>query len=166
MIVDITGTCLTNLQRVISMPCHHGTIEERAKGVRSAILLLGKTENILEILRSEPHPSSVPDQLAKNDHWCTLSKEKRPLYTSGRRQSCCGYKLTYVTGGWTSISAKLPLKDKIQKPYLKDVDPNAFLKESPSKWPTNMLAVNCMYRVCQTLLQNSDSKEFEQQNHV
>ncbi|KAK4728524.1 hypothetical protein R3W88_021512 [Solanum pinnatisectum] len=65
--------CLTNLQRV--MQCHHGTIKERSKGVRSGILLLGKAENILEILRSQPLPSSVPDQLAKIDHRCTLSKD-------------------------------------------------------------------------------------------
>uniref|UniRef100_A0A0V0H088 Putative ovule protein n=1 Tax=Solanum chacoense TaxID=4108 RepID=A0A0V0H088_SOLCH len=72
MITDITGACLTNLQR--AMQCHHGTIKERLKGVRSAILLLGKAENILEILRSQPLPSSAPDQLAKIDHWCTISK--------------------------------------------------------------------------------------------
>ncbi|OIT23029.1 PREDICTED: uncharacterized protein LOC109216816 [Nicotiana attenuata] len=82
MIVDITGACLTNLQRVISMQCHHSTIEERAKGVRSAILLLGKAESILEILRSQPLPSSAPDQLAKIDHWRTHSKEVDCL-------SCC-----------------------------------------------------------------------------
>ncbi|CAN4077956.1 unnamed protein product [Withania somnifera] len=75
MIADITGACLTNLQRVISMQCHHGTIEERAAGVRSAVLLLGKAENILKILHSQPLPSSPPDQLAKIDHWRALNKE-------------------------------------------------------------------------------------------
>lgn len=37
-------------------------------------------------------------------------------------------------------------------------------KESPSKWPTNMLAANCMYGmygICQTLLVSSDIIEFE-----
>ncbi|CAN4127612.1 unnamed protein product [Withania somnifera] len=89
MIVDIIGKRLTNLQRVISMQCHHGTIEERAKGVRSAILVLGKSENILEILRSQPLPSSVPDQLEKIDHWCTLSKEVDYLSCSSSSTSNC-----------------------------------------------------------------------------
>ncbi|XP_019070647.2 uncharacterized protein [Solanum lycopersicum] len=87
MITDITGACLTNLQRV--MQCHHGTITERSKGVRSAILLLGKAENILEILRSQPLPSSVPDQLSKIDHWCTLSKEEDYLSCSRSSTSNC-----------------------------------------------------------------------------
>ncbi|XP_059277709.1 uncharacterized protein LOC132031834 [Lycium ferocissimum] len=89
MIADITGACLANLQRVISMQCHNGTIEERAKGIRSAILLLGKTENILEILRSEPLPSLVPDQLAKIDHRCTLSKEVEYVSCSSSSPSNC-----------------------------------------------------------------------------
>ncbi|KAF3659236.1 putative scarecrow-like protein 27-like [Capsicum annuum] len=89
MITDITGACLTNLQRVISMQCHHGTIQERAKGVRSAILLLGKAENILEILRSQPLPSSAPDQLANIDNWCTLRKEGDYLSCSSSSTSNC-----------------------------------------------------------------------------
>lgn len=75
MIADITSACLTNLHRVISMQCHHGTIEERAAGVRSAILLLGKAECVLHILSSHPLPSSAPDQLEKFDHWRTHSQE-------------------------------------------------------------------------------------------
>ncbi|MCD9646795.1 hypothetical protein HAX54_036978 [Datura stramonium] len=89
MIADITGACLTNLQRVISMQCHHGTIEERAKGVRSAILLLGKAESVLEILRSQPLPSSAPDQLEKIDHWRTHSKEVDYLSCSSNSPSNC-----------------------------------------------------------------------------
>ncbi|XP_018634165.1 uncharacterized protein [Nicotiana tomentosiformis] len=87
MIVDITGACLTNLQRVIPLQCHHSTIEERAKGVRSAVLLLGKAESILEILRSQPLPSSAPDQLAKIDHWRTHSKEVDYLSCSSNSPS-------------------------------------------------------------------------------
>ncbi|KAK6783127.1 hypothetical protein RDI58_020923 [Solanum bulbocastanum] len=87
MITDITGACLTNLQRV--MQCHQGTIEERSKGVRSAILLLGKAENILEILRSQPLPCSVPDQLANIDNWCTLGKEEDYLSCSRSSTSNC-----------------------------------------------------------------------------
>ncbi|XP_015083415.1 uncharacterized protein LOC107026838 [Solanum pennellii] len=75
MIADITSACLTNLDRVISMQCHHGTIEERAAGVRSAILLLGKAESFLHILRSQPLPNSAPDQLGNIDHWRSHSKE-------------------------------------------------------------------------------------------
>ncbi|KAJ8526795.1 hypothetical protein K7X08_029272 [Anisodus acutangulus] len=71
MIADITGACLTNVQRVISMQCHHGTIEERAEGVRSAVLLLGKAECFgnSSFTGSQPLPSSAPDQ------WRTHSKE-------------------------------------------------------------------------------------------
>nr|XP_016487312.1 PREDICTED: uncharacterized protein LOC107807447 [Nicotiana tabacum] len=87
MIVDVTGACLTNLQRVIPLQCHHSTIEERAKGVRSAVLLLGKAESILEILRSQPLPSSAPDQLAKIDHWRTHSKEVDYLSCSSNSPS-------------------------------------------------------------------------------
>ncbi|CAN4077955.1 unnamed protein product [Withania somnifera] len=68
--------CLSyQLQRVIFMQCRHGTIEERAQGVRSAILLLRKAESVLEILRSQPLPSSALDQLEKIDHRHTHSKE-------------------------------------------------------------------------------------------
>ncbi|KAJ8555620.1 hypothetical protein K7X08_013116 [Anisodus acutangulus] len=88
MIADITGACLTNLQRVISMQCHHGTIEERAEGVRSAILLLGKAECVLEILRSQPLPSSAPDQLEKIDQWRTHSKEVDYLSCSSSPSNC------------------------------------------------------------------------------
>ncbi|KAH0645891.1 hypothetical protein KY284_033775 [Solanum tuberosum] len=89
MIADITGACLTNLHKVISMRCHHGTIEERAAGVRSAILLLGKAESVLHILCSQSLPSSAPDQLEKIDHWRSYSKEVDNLSCSSSSPSHC-----------------------------------------------------------------------------
>ncbi|KAK4365207.1 hypothetical protein RND71_016565 [Anisodus tanguticus] len=97
MIADITGACLTNLQRVISMQCHHGTIEERAEGVRSAILLLGKAECVLEILRSQPLPSSAPDQLEKIDQWRTHSKEVDYLSCSSSPSNCTPTSKVHLT---------------------------------------------------------------------
>ncbi|WMV43632.1 hypothetical protein MTR67_037017 [Solanum verrucosum] len=85
----ITGACLTNLDKVISMRCHHGTIEERAAGVRSAILLLGKAESVLHILCSQSLPSSAPDQLEKIDHWRSHSKEVDNLSCSSSSPSNC-----------------------------------------------------------------------------
>lgn len=79
MIAEITGACFTNLQHVISEQCHQSSIEEREDRVRSAILLLGKTEKILEILEQQPLPSSDPEHLLHIDHWRMLSKRKDSL---------------------------------------------------------------------------------------
>ncbi|CAK9173201.1 unnamed protein product [Ilex paraguariensis] len=78
MISDIMGACLTNLKQVISTLCHHSTIEEREESVRRAIILLGKTQEILKILDRQPLPSSDPDQLASIDNWRALSRQKVP----------------------------------------------------------------------------------------
>lgn len=76
MITEIIGACLTNLQHVISALCHQRGIEKRAEGVRDAVLLLGKTQKILEILEQHPLPSSNPEQCWHIDGWRMLSKQK------------------------------------------------------------------------------------------
>lgn len=76
MIAEIIGACFTNLRYVITEQCHQSAIEEREDRVRNAILLLGKTEKILEILEQQSLPSSNPQQLMHIDHWRMLSKRK------------------------------------------------------------------------------------------
>ncbi|CDP09944.1 unnamed protein product [Coffea canephora] len=76
MITEIAGACFTNLHHAISEQCHQSAIEEREDRVRNAILLLGKTEKILEILEQQPLPSSNPEHLLYIDHWRMLSKRK------------------------------------------------------------------------------------------
>ncbi|KAK2994865.1 hypothetical protein RJ640_012828 [Escallonia rubra] len=76
MISDIVGACLVNLERVISMQCHHSTIEEREESVRHAILLLGRTEEMLKKIDGQSLPCSDPDQRAHIDHWRLLNKKK------------------------------------------------------------------------------------------
>ncbi|KAE9459404.1 hypothetical protein C3L33_08681, partial [Rhododendron williamsianum] len=75
MIADIFGACFTNLTRVIPMQCHNSAIEEREESVRSAIVLLGKSEKILEILSQQPLSSLNLEQLARIDDWRSLHKQ-------------------------------------------------------------------------------------------
>ncbi|KAM7519193.1 hypothetical protein LguiB_018155 [Lonicera macranthoides] len=60
------------------------TTEEREGSIRSASLLLGKTERLLKILERRPPPSTDWDQLAYIDYWRLLSRQKGnlPLYSS------------------------------------------------------------------------------------
>ncbi|KAI3468924.1 hypothetical protein Pfo_025587 [Paulownia fortunei] len=79
MIADIMGACLTNLQHAISIKCHQSTIEQREECVRYAILLLGKSEKILEILSCQPRLSSDPEKMACINEWRALSRGKDQL---------------------------------------------------------------------------------------
>ncbi|XP_075517945.1 LOW QUALITY PROTEIN: uncharacterized protein LOC142552173 [Primulina tabacum] len=79
MITDVIGAGLTNLQHAIMIKCHHSSIEEREEMVRMGILLLGKSEKILEILSCQPLPSSNPEPLACINEWRALNKKKDPL---------------------------------------------------------------------------------------
>ncbi|XP_073133037.1 uncharacterized protein [Henckelia pumila] len=76
MITDVIGAGLTNLQHAISIKCHHSGIEEREEIVRMGIILLGKSEKILEILSCQPLPSSDPERLACINEWRAAIKEK------------------------------------------------------------------------------------------
>ncbi|KAH6771800.1 transmembrane protein [Perilla frutescens var. frutescens] len=80
MTTDIMGACLTNLQYVISKKCHQSSIEQREENVRYAILLLGKSEKILEILSSCSSLSSNPEKVACINEWRTLGKENDQLF--------------------------------------------------------------------------------------
>ncbi|KAM7525585.1 hypothetical protein LguiA_015487 [Lonicera macranthoides] len=82
MISDILSACLTNLGHIMTMKCHCTAIEQREEGVRSAILLLGKTEKILKILEQKPLPASDPDQLSYIDDWRLLIKQKGYMHAT------------------------------------------------------------------------------------
>lgn len=79
LITDIMAACLTNIQHVIAIKCHQSSIEHREESVRNAILLLGKSEKILEILSSCPSLTTNPEKLACINEWRTLGKEKGQL---------------------------------------------------------------------------------------
>ncbi|XP_047948925.1 uncharacterized protein LOC125194736 [Salvia hispanica] len=51
MIADVFSACLTNLPHAITKMCHQSCIEKKDKTVREAFLLLGKTEEVLGIVR-------------------------------------------------------------------------------------------------------------------
>ncbi|XP_057810479.1 uncharacterized protein LOC131024933 [Salvia miltiorrhiza] len=78
MITDIIGACLTNLQHAMSIKCHQSSIEHREESVRYAILLLGKTEKILEILTCFSL-SSDPHKMACINEWRATGKEDHQL---------------------------------------------------------------------------------------
>ncbi|CAA3008010.1 Hypothetical predicted protein [Olea europaea subsp. europaea] len=69
MIADILAACLTNLPDVITKKSHHNSIKERKNCVRQAAVLLGETEEILEILQQRELPSLDPDKIAYIEEW-------------------------------------------------------------------------------------------------
>ncbi|CAA2980211.1 uncharacterized protein LOC111391085 [Olea europaea subsp. europaea] len=75
MIADILAASLTNLPRVITMKCHHNSQKERQKSVRNAALLLGETEEILQILQQREMPSLDHDEAAYIDEWRTFIED-------------------------------------------------------------------------------------------
>ncbi|KAG6425206.1 hypothetical protein SASPL_115632 [Salvia splendens] len=56
MIADVLAACLTNLPHAIIKMCHQSCIEKRDKTVREAFLLLGKTEEVVGIVRRQKQP--------------------------------------------------------------------------------------------------------------
>lgn len=85
-ISDITGACLTNLERVISMECCRSTIEERKESVQRAGVLLGKTEKMIEILSRRHIPSLDLDRMASIDEWrASARRSERVALDSVRR---------------------------------------------------------------------------------
>ncbi|KAK6123506.1 hypothetical protein DH2020_042743 [Rehmannia glutinosa] len=69
MIADILAACLTNLAHVITTMCHRNAIEKREESVQEAFLLLGKTEQILELLQQREWPSLDHDKATYIDEW-------------------------------------------------------------------------------------------------
>ncbi|KAL3640515.1 hypothetical protein CASFOL_015483 [Castilleja foliolosa] len=69
MISEILAACLTNLARVISLKCHSNDIKEREKSIRQAALLLGESEEILEILEQREVPIMDHEKAADIEEW-------------------------------------------------------------------------------------------------
>ncbi|CAI9773782.1 unnamed protein product [Fraxinus pennsylvanica] len=76
MIADILAACLTNLPRVITIKCHRNAINHGAKAVRQAALLLGESQEILQILQQHRTPSLDPDQAAYIEKWRTFREQE------------------------------------------------------------------------------------------
>ncbi|KAG6425203.1 hypothetical protein SASPL_115629 [Salvia splendens] len=55
MIADVLVACLTNLPHAITKMCHQSCIEKRDETEREAFLLLGKTEEVVGIVRRQRH---------------------------------------------------------------------------------------------------------------
>ncbi|KAL3631472.1 hypothetical protein CASFOL_024456 [Castilleja foliolosa] len=65
VISDILAACFTNLARVIMLNCHSNAIKEREKNIRQAAVLLGESEEILEIFQLRELRVLGPDKEAK-----------------------------------------------------------------------------------------------------
>ncbi|KAG8379335.1 hypothetical protein BUALT_Bualt07G0077700 [Buddleja alternifolia] len=72
MIADILAACLTNLPRVIATMCHRNAIEKRERNVREAFILLGKTEQVIQLLHRHEWPSLDADKASYIDEWRSL----------------------------------------------------------------------------------------------
>ncbi|KAG9131489.1 hypothetical protein Leryth_027706 [Lithospermum erythrorhizon] len=70
IIADVMGACLTNLRRVISVQCQKSAIEEREERVLNAIVLFGKTKELLKILDERVLPQCLSqEKLGSIDEW-------------------------------------------------------------------------------------------------
>ncbi|KAL0405455.1 UNVERIFIED_CONTAM: hypothetical protein Slati_3859400 [Sesamum latifolium] len=71
MIADIMVACLTNLLQLITNKCshEHNAIEEKETSVCEAALLLGETEEILQLLQQCEVPISDPVRAAYIEEW-------------------------------------------------------------------------------------------------
>ncbi|XP_051137007.1 uncharacterized protein LOC127255513 [Andrographis paniculata] len=105
MITDIIGATLTNLQHAISVKCHQSSIEQREECARSAFLLLGKTEHILEILSGQQLPSSDPQQMACINEWRAALRRQRFLRKSGSNSSSSSSINSDSSSDFTTSSA-------------------------------------------------------------
>ncbi|KAJ0736120.1 hypothetical protein HanPI659440_Chr11g0439981 [Helianthus annuus] len=74
IIADVLFACFTNLPRVIEIKCHHQEIKKRGGNIRNAAQLLGKSKNILKVLKSRQLPNIDLDSRAYIDKWCALPK--------------------------------------------------------------------------------------------
>ncbi|KAG8381808.1 hypothetical protein BUALT_Bualt05G0011200 [Buddleja alternifolia] len=71
MISDIFAACLTNLVHFIRLQCHSNVIKERMKRVSFAAIVLGESEEILEILQQRVLPDFCldPAKAANIEEW-------------------------------------------------------------------------------------------------
>ncbi|KAG8378842.1 hypothetical protein BUALT_Bualt07G0026800 [Buddleja alternifolia] len=71
MISDIFAACLTNLVHFIRFECHSNVIKERVKRVGQAVVVLGESEEIIEILQQRELPDFCmdPAKAANIEEW-------------------------------------------------------------------------------------------------
>ncbi|KAL0341513.1 UNVERIFIED_CONTAM: hypothetical protein Scaly_1813900 [Sesamum calycinum] len=69
MISGILAACLTNLARVITLKCHRNAIKDREESIRQAAVLLGESEEILEIFQQREIPNMEPGKAASIEEW-------------------------------------------------------------------------------------------------
>ncbi|KAL4560298.1 hypothetical protein LXL04_032448 [Taraxacum kok-saghyz] len=74
MIADLLCACFTNLPRVITMKCHHDALEKREESIRTTAQLLGRSKNILKILKGRRRqiPNLDMDSMGYIDTWHAL----------------------------------------------------------------------------------------------
>ncbi|KAH6809462.1 hypothetical protein C2S51_027245 [Perilla frutescens var. frutescens] len=78
MIANIMAACLTNLMRIIIIKCHRKDIKMKEKNVRQAALLLGETEEILQILKQHRTTTrSDPNESEFIEKWCNLMIKRK-----------------------------------------------------------------------------------------
>ncbi|GAU49349.1 hypothetical protein TSUD_184320 [Trifolium subterraneum] len=77
IISDILGACLTNLPHVISIKCLSSSIEEREDRVRQAVLFLGKTKKIIEMLEKRAYPKVNFCRGTNVEDWHLMHKQKK-----------------------------------------------------------------------------------------
>ncbi|KAL7138971.1 hypothetical protein ABFS83_09G019100 [Erythranthe nasuta] len=82
MISDIFAACLTNLVSVIILKCHSNAIEEREESVRQAAILLGESEEILEILEKRELPRLDPKKAGDIEEWRAFMELHPPATVS------------------------------------------------------------------------------------
>ncbi|KAL7098491.1 hypothetical protein ACP275_09G020900 [Erythranthe tilingii] len=82
MISDIFAACLTNLVSVIILKCHSNAIEEREESVRQAAILLGESEEILEILEKRELPRLDPKKAGDIEEWRAFMELNPPASVS------------------------------------------------------------------------------------
>ncbi|KAL8041978.1 hypothetical protein ABFX02_09G020000 [Erythranthe guttata] len=82
MISDIFAACLTNLVSVIILKCHSNAIEEREESVRQAAILLGESEEILEILEKRELPRLDPKKAGDIEEWRAFMELNPPATAS------------------------------------------------------------------------------------
>lgn len=72
MIADILAACFTNLPNVVTTMCHCNEIEKREESVGKAFVVLGRTEQIVEVVQQQEWPSMDHDRAADIEEWRAL----------------------------------------------------------------------------------------------
>lgn len=86
MIADVLAACLTNLLSAITNKYHRNAIEKREKSMHKAFLLLGQTEDIVELLQQFERPSLDPEKAVYIDEWRNLLSQQHGEHPAPKLQ--------------------------------------------------------------------------------